>query len=123
MNNKSNPKVFFDHLTLYSETISFLDGFAMDPEEKEEIIQIIDEIYHHHTLNLILSHLPKTHHEKFIHQLKADPNDPGLLVFIKENIEVNIDIESEIKSQSQKIHHDLIKEIQKSKKLTSKYKA
>jgi len=53
-------KLFFDHLVIREEITAHLDTFVMDQEEKEEIIRIIDENLHHHVLNVILNHLPKT---------------------------------------------------------------
>lgn len=109
-------KIFWDHLTHYHETISLLDSYTLDPDDKQDLVNIIDEIFHHHTLNVILNHLPKVHHEEFIRRLKVDPTDPKLLGFIKEKIDITVNIEAEIKTQSKKVHADLVREIKKHKK-------
>lgn len=106
-------KIFYDHLIAYEETIALLETHNLDPEEKGELIRLIDSIYHHHLLNLILNYLPPSHHQEFMARLYQDPASPELLIFLKDSITV-VDIELEIQKHGQKIKNDIVKEIQKS---------
>lgn len=106
-------KIFYDHLVVRQDVISQLDAYAMDAEEKEELVKLIDEHLHHQILNVILNHLPKDKHERFITHLTRAPHDPALLDYLKTHIA--IDIETEIKSHAAKVKADLLSEIHKSK--------
>jgi len=106
-------KVFFDHLVIREEITAELDLHAIDPEEREELIQLVDEILHHHVLNVILNHLPKEHHLDFAKRLHEAPHDPGILEYVK--TKVTIDIEDELKKHAAKIKKDILADIKKSK--------
>lgn len=110
----SKAKLFYDHLIAYEETISILNIHDLDPDEKQELIQLIDEIFHHHLLNLILNYLPPHHHQEFLTLLSKDPSSPDLLIYLKSRITL-VDIEIEIQKHGQKIKSDILKEVQKSK--------
>lgn len=107
-------KKFYHHLIEYHETISILDSHHLAKEEMAELADLIDQIFHHHLLNLILTHLPSSHHRDFISRLTKNPADPHLLVYLKEKITV-VDIETEIKKHGAKIKADILKDIHKSK--------
>jgi hypothetical protein len=107
-------KIFYDHLVLREEITLELDNYHLSTEEKEDLINIIDETLHHHILNLILSHLPKTKHQEFISRLHTRPDDSGLLDFLKTH--AGSGIEEDIKSHAAKIKKDILNEIKKSKK-------
>lgn len=111
-------KLFFDHLIHFEEVVAFLDSHSLAEEEKSELVQIIDEIYHHHVLDLILTHLPKTHHEEFISRLHADPSHPDHLVYLKEL--TSVDIAAEIQAYSSRLRDELVAEIQKTQVPTPK---
>lgn len=104
-------RIFYDHLVSTDAVISCLLEHAIAEEDKAELLKIIDELYHHHLLNVVLSHLPKNHHREFVTKLTKDPGDPQIMVFLKSHIE--IDIETEITKQGQKLSEDLQKEIKK----------
>jgi len=89
-----------------------LDGFAMDQEEKEELVNLIDSHLHHEILNVILNHLPKEKHEEFMGALIKAPHDPSIMDYLQTNTEV--DIVAEISSHAQKVKQDLLSEISKS---------
>jgi len=105
-------KVFLDHLIDIDEVITVIDSHHLDPEDRQELVDLVDEILHHHILNVILNHLPPKHHQDFIARLHADPASPDHLAFLKTRI--TIDIESEIITHAQRIKSDLLKEIAKS---------
>lgn len=106
-------KLFFDHLVNPQELIESLDLPTVSQEEKDELIQLADEILNHNLLNVILNHLPKIHHEEFIKKLHSAPHDPQLIVYLQERTEV--DIEVEIKSHADRIKKDILADIHKSK--------
>ena len=106
-------KVFYDHLILIPEVLSELDKYVSDPEEKTELIDLINQSLHHHTLDIILTHLSQDKHEQFLTRLKATPHDPSLLAFLKK--EIKSDIESTIKVQAQLIKKEILAEIKKAK--------
>lgn len=106
-------QIFYDHLILVDEIVAELDVHKMDPEERQELLDLIDQTLHHHTLNVILNHLPKEHHQTFLDRFYQKPHDAELLKFLKDNIAV--DIEKEIKTQADRVKKDILAEIKKSK--------
>ncbi len=110
----SKAKVFFDHLVLHEDLTADLNLHKLEPEEKEELLQVVDEIMHHHILDIILKHLPKEHHTEFVSRLSANPSDPSHIGYLKER--VSVDIEKEISDHASKVKQELKKEISKAKK-------
>jgi hypothetical protein len=108
------PKIFYDYLIRIEEITAELDGQELEITEKEEIINLIDDTFHHHTLNLILSRLPKEHHEHFLTCFHEAPHDPKLLCFLKET--VADDIEELIRAEAEKIKKEILKDIKKSRR-------
>lgn len=106
-------KTFYDHLTVIEEVLSELNNYSIDPLEKAELIDLIDQNLHNHTLDIILTHLPEDKHETFLHSFKTAPHDPALLAFLKQ--EIKTDIESAIKVQARKIKQEILAEIKKAK--------
>jgi hypothetical protein len=106
-------KIFYDHLIIREEITAQLDLHKIDPEEREELLEIIDETLHHATLNVILNHLPKEHHSEFMTRFHAAPHDESLLDYLQQKI--TTDIRSEIKLQAQKIKKEILQEIKKSR--------
>ncbi|MBI3559170.1 hypothetical protein HY085_02130 [Candidatus Gottesmanbacteria bacterium] len=97
-------KIFYDHLVLREEITVELDKYAVTTEEKEELVQLMDETLHHQILNTILTHLPKDQHQEFLEKFHQAPHDASLLEYIK-------DFEQEIIKEAQKIKRDLLSEI------------
>ncbi|MBI2008220.1 hypothetical protein HYS82_01030 [Candidatus Amesbacteria bacterium] len=48
---------FYDKLIFIDEITSELE----ESEDREELITIIRETFHHHVLDIILTHLPRSH--------------------------------------------------------------
>lgn len=92
-------KLFYDHLLVINEIVVELDG--IDLKDRQEFLGIIDETLHHHVLDVILTHLPKEHHESFLDRFHKAPNDPTLLSSIQKLTAV--DIEKAITERVQKI--------------------
>jgi hypothetical protein len=107
-------KIFYDHLIRIEEVIVELDGDSLEATEKEELISLIDDTFHHHTLNLILSQLPPEHHEKFLSRFHEAPHDPELLAFLKETIKD--DVEELIRTEAAKIKKEILEDIKKSRR-------
>lgn len=107
-------KIFYDHLVLREEITAELDLHSLELEEREELLQLIDETLHHTTLNVILNHLPKEHHREFITKFHAAPYDEKLLDYLQKH--VSVDIKSEIAAQAAKIKKEILAEIKKSRK-------
>lgn len=105
-------KIWYDHLTGREEINDLITSYHLQPEEAKELIELVDQILHHHTLNVILSHLPKNHHAEFIHRFHSAPHDAGLLEFVQEKVTVNISLE--IKKQADRVKKDILSDIKKS---------
>ena len=105
---------FYDHLVLIEEVTSVLDVYDLPPDEREEILGLINHTTHQHILNVILNHLPQEHHENFLTKFQSSPADLELLAFLKK--EIKADIESEIRIQAKKIKAEILSEIKKSKR-------
>jgi hypothetical protein len=105
-------KVFYDYLVIKEEVDCELNNYRLDKEEKDELIDIIDQLLHHHVLNVILNHLPKDKHPEFVSRLQTSPGDDQLMEFLKQHIGPYI--EEEIKKQSRKVKQEIIAEIKKS---------
>lgn len=105
-------KIFYDHLVLREEVTAEIDAHNLPPEERDELVHLVDEILHHTTLNVILNHLPKEHHRDFMVRFHAAPHDPELLLFLQR--QTTVDIESEIHHHAVKVKQDIINDIRKS---------
>ncbi len=106
-------KVFYDHLVLREEITAELELHHLSAEEKDELIELIDQTLHHTTLNVILNHLPKEHHREFISKFHAAPYDEALLDYLQDKI--STDIRREIADQAKKVKADLVAEINRSR--------
>lgn len=104
-------KIFYDHLIEIEEITIKIDSHGMEAEEKREILSLVDETLHHHTLKVILDNLSFSKHEEFLHKFHQNPLDPDLLEFLKKEVEV--DIEKIIRSESKKVKQNILKEIEK----------
>jgi len=105
--------VFFDHLIDIETITAELDVHDLDAEEKAELIKLVDEIFHHHILNIVLNHLPQEHHAEFIARLHADPTHPDHLTYLKDHGASNI--EEEITKHTRRVKADLLKEIKRAR--------
>ncbi|TSC87820.1 MAG: Uncharacterized protein G01um101416_345 [Microgenomates group bacterium Gr01-1014_16] len=100
---------FYDKLILIDEITSELG----ESEDREELITIINQTFHHHVLDIILTHLPHHHHEEFLHLYHQTPHDEALLDYINQRIDK--DIKAEIQSLAQKLKSEILSDIRKSK--------
>lgn len=96
------------------EVTEVLDSYRLDEQEKAEMVDLIDQTLHHHTLNIIFNLLPTEKHPEFIAQFKDKPHDKALLDFLKK--EIHEDVEAEIKKQAERVKKEILQEISKAKK-------
>lgn len=106
-------KYFYHSLIPIEDVTSLIDAHDLEKEEKEELLNLIDQIIHHHTLSVIFKHLPKNKHDAFLTAFRATPHDKQLLDFLK--IEIKTDIELAIRTQAEKIKKEILLEIKKSR--------
>lgn len=106
-------KIFYDHLVVREEIIAEIDKHQITIEEKDELVQLVDETLHHHVLDTILSALPKEKHENFLIKFHNTPFDQRLLDYLKNEIG---DIEEQIKNVAKKVKTELLAEIKRAKK-------
>ena len=106
-------KIFYDHLVYREEIIAELDKHRISIEEREELVQLVDETIHHHVLDAILSNLPKEKHEDFLVRFHNTPFDDRLLDYLKKEIK---DIEKIIQQEAKKIKVELLAEIKRAQK-------
>jgi len=105
-------KTFADHLLGKDEIYAHIDLYVTHPDQKKELVNLVEDIFTHHLLDTVLTHLPKHHHDAFAALLKDGLSDPKILRFLKEKIE--IDIEAEIQKAAAKLKKDLLADIKKS---------
>ena len=106
-------KVFYDHLVIREEIDFELNRHALDPQEREELVEIIDQTLHHHILHTILKSLPSDKHSEFVSKFQAAPHDESLLAYLKTH--AHPEIEAAIKKQAAKVKREILAEIKKSR--------
>jgi hypothetical protein len=110
--------LFFDHLVIREEIEFTLNSYVISPDEREELIEIIDNTLTHHVLNVILNHLPKEKHAEFMSAFYDRPDDVAHLEYLK--VYAHPQIEAEIKKQAAKIKADIVSEIHKHRTIKRK---
>jgi hypothetical protein len=107
-------KVFYSHLIILDDVVAQLDEYQIEASEREELVTLVEQIMHHHALNVVLNHLPKEKHPEFLEGMEKDPGNSQWLDFLKK--EIKGDIESAIRQQSEKIKKEVLLEIKRSKR-------
>lgn len=102
-------KLFYDHLVIIEEVIIALSKNQVSKEEIDAVVATVDEMMHHEVVGVVLTHLPRAHHEEFLHKLANHPNDLGLLSFINEKSGKNM--EFEIIKTANKVKKKVLREI------------
>lgn len=106
-------KIFYDHLIVLEDLENAIRQEQLEPEEREELHQLIDEMIHHRVLGCILDHLPREHHEEFLGRFHQAPYDENLILYLQEKTPKEIDIEEKMREEVERLEHDLIVEIKK----------
>ena len=104
-------KIFYDHLILIEEITSQFNH--LDVDQRQELEELVDQTFHHHVLDVILTNFPKEHHKDFLTRFHVAPHDEALMSYLEECIDT--DIKAEIQKVAQKLKKDLLSEIKKSK--------
>ncbi len=107
-------KAFYSHLVIIEDVLTELDNWDIPVEEKAELVTLIEQTLHHHTLNIILSHLPEELHDEILTKMEDSPGDSKLMELIKK--EIKVDIEEAIKNQAARIKKEILQEIRHSRK-------
>lgn len=89
-------KLFFDHLIVLERVEIHINKNVTSKEEKEELWNLIDGIVQTRVMDIILTRLPKEHHDEFLEKFSNFPHDERLFDYLKEKVE---DIEEEIKKE------------------------
>lgn len=106
-------KLFYDHLINLEDLEEAMREHALEPEEKEELHQLIDEMIHHRVLGCILDQLPREHHEEFLNRFHNAPHDTRIVVFLQIKTPKEVDIEEKILEEVQKLKQELLEEIKR----------
>ncbi len=99
-------KIFYDHLIIIEEITAVLDEHKLSPKERTELLQLMDQTLHHRILDVILTLLPKEHHETFLTRFHKAPHDAGLIPFLKDT--TGVDIEREILREANIVKKELV---------------
>jgi hypothetical protein len=108
-------KAFYSHLIIIEDIHSALGEYEMDQAERQELLTLAEQILHHHTLNVVLNHLPPEKHSHFLEGIETDIENTKWLEFIK--AEIKADVELAIKTQAEKIKKEILVEIKRSKRV------
>jgi len=79
-------KIFYDRLINISDIITEVERLQIQPEEKEELAQLVDSTIHHEVISVILTNLPQENHQEFLERFHAKPHDDKLLDYLKAKI-------------------------------------
>lgn len=106
---------FYSHLIQVDDLVVALEELDLDTHHKHHLSTLADSTIHQSILELILNKLSPTEKVEFVKMINDNPNDPKLILYLKERVE---GIEDEIKDTVEKIKQDLHQDIQevKSKK-------
>lgn len=102
-------KLFFDHLVIFEEVDVVIKNAAEDPDEREELWKVVDEMVHHHVLTCILEKLPGEHHNDFLEKYHSSPYDTNIIDFLNERTEE--DIEDVIRNRMRDLEKEILEEI------------
>lgn len=78
-------KLFYSDLVKLDDLHQELDNFGLSDEEKDEIYDLLDDIFHHRLLDSLLDILPPSHHQEFLDRFAGSPHDPVLLEYLKQH--------------------------------------
>lgn len=99
-------KLFYDHLLVLEEVEIHIKNMDASKEEKEELWNLVDGVVRTRVMDVILTKLPKEHHEDFLEKLSLFPHDERLMEYLKEKVE---GIDKEIQEEVKKLASEVIK--------------
>jgi hypothetical protein len=83
-------KIFYDDIIDLKEVEKHVKLAVKNPEEREEMYKLIDDILHHRLLYAILEKLPKEHHKEFMHRFAERPHDESHLVYLSARVQEDV---------------------------------
>lgn len=105
-------KLFYDHLIAIDDVVFELDRYEIPQSDREQFMEMLDEVLHHHIVDTILLYLPHEHHSYFLERFAREPHHSSILDFVKEKTKV--DIENEIKRTVEYVKKKVLKDIEDS---------
>lgn len=75
-------KVFYDHLIPWQRVDAYIRNLSLSPEERLEIVEIIEETIHTEVLIIIFENLPSEKRESWLVKFHAAPHDTTHLHFL-----------------------------------------
>ena len=113
-------KVFYDHLVDLTDVERAVKKHIKNPEARDEIFHLIDEIVHHRVTGCVLNCLPEEHHEDFVKNVHEKPHDENLMDYLKQRVVE--DVEEFVKNEAKTLSQELIQMLDKDFKKTTKKK-
>ena len=104
--------LFYDHVIVIEDLEEVVKSHE-EPEEREELHRLVDEMIHHRVLGCILDQLPRRHHEEFLEKFHASPYDDSLINYLQEKTPKEVDIEKKIREEVAKLKKELLAELKK----------
>lgn len=99
-------KIFYDDIVDLKEIEKHVKRAVKNPDEREEIYLLIDDILHHRLLGSILEKLPKEHHKEFMHKFAECPHDEGHIKYLSDR--VTEDVKEFIKSEVRRLSVEIL---------------
>jgi len=111
-------KIFYDDLIVLAEVEKEINTLSQSKEEKDELWELVDGMVHQKVMSCLFDNLPERFHEEFIEKFDICPYDEGLLDYLKEKINKNVEdiIKAEVGSLAFEILQDLRGQKAKKKK-------
>lgn len=103
-------KTFYHNLANVDEIMIVVDEYEVKDVERNHLLHMIENTLHHRVIDTILAHLPKHHHESFLARFTKEPEHKDLLIFIKDQSEV--DIEEKIRNTAVVVQTEILSDFQ-----------
>ena len=78
-------KLFYSDLVKLKDLLKELDQFQLSAEERDEVFDLLDDIFHHRILDSLLDILPESHHQDFLDRFARTPHDIDLLEYLRQH--------------------------------------
>ncbi len=106
-------KIYYDHLIVLGEVEIELKQLGLEPVERIEIENLIEETIHHRVAERILRYLPQEYHEEYLDKLHAKPYDQSLIRYLDRKIEDSV--ERHISDEIDKLKKEILEDLKASK--------
>lgn len=91
-------KLFYDHLVILEELEMHINTKATSKDEKEELSKVIDGLIQVRVMDVVLTNLPRKHHEEFLEKFTNFPHDERIMDYLEEKVQgIGKEIAKEIK--------------------------